>query len=48
MTAFEMAKGYYPQLWSRERLQALLAAGRLTQEEYTAITQEKETEKTAP
>lgn len=48
MTAFEMAKNYYPQLWSRERLQTLLAAKRLTQAEYDEVTQETDKQKTAP
>lgn len=26
----ELAKKYYPRLWSRERIEALVAAGRLT------------------
>ncbi len=38
MTAFEMAKKYYPRLWPLERLDALLATGKLTQEEYQQIT----------
>lgn len=33
MTVLEMAKQYYPRLWSRERIEALVAAGRLTPEE---------------
>ena len=33
MSVFEMAKKYYPRLWSKERIQALAAAGRLTKEE---------------
>lgn len=37
MTAYEMAKFYYPKFWSIERLDALLAAGKLTQEEYNAV-----------
>ena len=31
---FELAKKYYPHLWDRSRLDALLAAGRLTQTQY--------------
>ena len=30
MSVYELAKKYYPRLWSAERIQALLAAGRLT------------------
>lgn len=33
MTVFELAKKYYPRLWSRERIQALAEAGKLTQAE---------------
>lgn len=33
MDVLELAKKYYPRLWSRERILALAAAGRLTQEE---------------
>lgn len=37
MTVYEMAQKYYPRLWDRERLEALLAAGKLTQEEYDSL-----------
>lgn len=37
MTAYEMAKKYYPRLWGIERLNALLEAGKLTLEEYDSI-----------
>ncbi len=30
MSVYELAKRYYPRLWSAERIRALLAAGRLT------------------
>lgn len=42
MTIFEMAKKYYPKLWSKERLRALVEHNppRLTQEEYQEITGE--------
>jgi len=30
---FELAKKYYPRLWSKERVAALVKAGRLTQAE---------------
>lgn len=33
MTIFEMAKRYYPRLWDEERIQILVDAGRLTEEE---------------
>ena len=36
---FEMAKKYYQEgLWSKHRLAALVAAGKLTTEEYAEIT----------
>ena len=41
MTVYEMAQKYYPRLWDRERLDALLAAGKLTQEEYDSLVTEK-------
>lgn len=41
MTVYEMAERYYPRLWSRERLEALRAAGRLTQEEFRSLTAEE-------
>ena len=37
MTVYELAQKYYPRLWDRERLAALLAAGRLSQEEYDRL-----------
>ncbi len=40
MTTFEMAQKYYPELWNIERLRALVAAGKLTPEEYQQITGE--------
>ncbi|NCE65391.1 XkdX family protein [Pseudoflavonifractor sp. 524-17] len=33
MKIFEMAAAYYPRLWDKSRLEALVAAGRLTEEE---------------
>lgn len=41
MTAFEMAQKYYPKLWNIERLRALVAADKLTFEEYQQITGER-------
>lgn len=42
MSVYELAQKYYPRLWDRERLEALLAAGRLTQEEFDKlVTAEK-------
>lgn len=37
MSAFEMAKKYYPRLWSAERIETLFKAGKLTEEEYELI-----------
>lgn len=37
MTVFELAKKYYPKLWDKERIAALVAAGRLTQKEADAV-----------
>ncbi len=33
MSTLELAKKYYPRLWSKERIQTLVVAGRLTQAE---------------
>lgn len=42
MSVYELAQKYYPRLWDRERLEALLAAGRLSQEEFDQlVTAEK-------
>nr|DAR36378.1 MAG TPA: Protein of unknown function (DUF2680) [Caudoviricetes sp.] len=41
MTVDEMAQTYYPRLWNKSRLEALLAAGKLTQEEYDSLVTEK-------
>lgn len=42
MNVYEMAKTYYPRLWSKKRLAALVAAGKLTEDEYTEIAGEEE------
>ncbi len=39
MTVYEMAKKYYPRLWNKTRLEALLGTGRLTEEEYNELTE---------
>lgn len=39
MTVYEMAQKYYPRLWDLERLEALLAAGRLSQEEFDQLVE---------
>ncbi len=41
-TVFEMAKEYYPRLWGIERIEALYAAGKLTEDEYKSIIGESE------
>lgn len=38
MTALELAERYYPRLWDKPRLVALVEAGKLTAEEYETIT----------
>ena len=38
---FELAEKYYPQYWSKDRLDVLLAKKKLTQEEYNDIVREK-------
>ena len=37
MSVYELARKYYPRLWSEERLRALVEAGRLTDEEVREI-----------
>lgn len=44
MTPFEMAQRYYPRLWDKSRLEALVAAGRLTEEQYRALVGPEETD----
>lgn len=39
MSVYELAQKYYPRLWDRERLEALLAAGRLSQEEFDQLVE---------
>ena len=41
MTVFEMAKKYYPRLWDKQRIEALVEAGRLTREEADKIMEEE-------
>ena len=41
MSVFDMAKKYYPRLWSKERIQALVKAGKLTEEEAGEILKEE-------
>ena len=42
MSVFDMAKKYYPRLWNKERVLALVKAGRLTREEAEEILKEAE------
>lgn len=41
MTVYDLAQKYYPRLWNKSRLETLLAAGKLTQEEYDSLVTEK-------
>ena len=43
MTVLEMAKQYYPRLWSKERIEALVAAGWLTEDEAEEVYRAMET-----
>lgn len=36
-TVYELAANYYPRLWDKSRIEALVAAGRLTPEEAEEI-----------
>lgn len=38
MTVKEMAKNYYPKLWNIERLKALVAVNKLSEEDFKEIT----------
>lgn len=40
MTVFEMAAKYYPRLWPLERIEALVAAGKLSREEADQIVRQ--------
>ncbi len=42
MSVVELARKYYPRLWDRARLEALAAAGRLTEAEFREIVGEEE------
>lgn len=37
MNVYELAKSYYPRLWGKDRLEALVSAGRLTREQADRI-----------
>lgn len=40
MNVYELAKYYYPRLWDKTRMEALLSAGKLTREQYQEIVGE--------
>lgn len=40
MSVYELARKYYPQLWDDARIDALVQAGRLTQEERERLRRE--------
>lgn len=42
MSVYELAKRYYPRLWDKSRLEALVEAGRLTKEEVEEIINTEE------
>lgn len=42
MSVYELARLYYPRLWDKARLEALVEAGRLTEAEMQEIIKEKE------
>ncbi len=37
MSVYELCKRYYPRLWDKSRVEALVKAGRLTREEADGI-----------
>lgn len=41
-TTYELAQKYYPRLWDKSRLEALVKAGRLTEKEMNQIINKKE------
>lgn len=42
MSVYEMAKKYYPNQWSKSRIDALVEAGKLTKDEADEIIASKE------
>ena len=42
MSVYELAKRYYPRLWDVARIQALVDAGRLTEQEAAEILGSKQ------
>lgn len=41
MTVYDMAKAYYPRLWSAKRIKALVVTGKLTQQQANEIINAK-------
>lgn len=41
MSVYDLAKKYYPRLWDKSRLEALVQAGRLTLQELAELTVEE-------
>ncbi len=41
MSVYELARRYYPRLWDKSRIEALVQAGRLTEEEAVKILNEE-------
>lgn len=41
MTVYEMALKYYPRLWDDNRIEALVAAGKLTQSEADQLRKDR-------
>lgn len=39
MSAYELAKKYYPKLWDETRLRKLVEAGKLTESEFREIVE---------
>lgn len=42
VSVYEMAKKYYPRLWSKDRIDALYKAGKLTEDKYKELTERKD------
>lgn len=42
MNVVELAEKYYPRLWDKDRLEALVAAGRLSREDADRIMEKEE------
>ncbi len=45
MSVYELAKRYYPRLWDKSRIEALVQAGRLTEEQAVEIMNDTERER---